>query len=70
MRKNVVIALAIVTMLILMAPAVVQQAKADYLPPTSCQTAAEFGWTKIGWNWFCAIDLQMNCCDPMGDPWY
>lgn len=72
MKKKTLTALAVILTISLMVPAVlpINQAKADYLPPLSCVTAAEFGWNKVGWNWLCLIQLEVNCCDPMGDPWY
>lgn len=40
------------------------------LAPYSCVTAADYGWTHYGLNRACLWDLQDNCCDPIGDPWY
>lgn len=72
MKKVFLTTLLICTLTCMFAPAVlpVQQAQAVALPPLSCVTAEEFGWNSPGWNWFCLIELEDNCCDPMGDPWY
>ena len=72
MKKVVLTALAVVTVISLMAPAItpIDQAQAGYLPPLSCVTAEEFGWKSWGWNTLCLIQLEDNCCDPIGDPWY
>ena len=72
MKKITLTALAVILTISLMTPAVTpsEQVQAGFLPPLSCVTAGEFGYSKVGWNWFCMIELQDNCCDPMGDPWY
>lgn len=66
MRKLLAVTLLVAMTICLTAPAV----QAAALPPASCVFAEELGWNSPGWNRMCIMHLQMNCCDPLGDPWY
>lgn len=66
MKKLTLTIVMVILAISLTAPAVM----AGYLPPLSCNTAAELGWKSWGWNTLCLYELEYNCCDPMGDPWY
>ncbi len=73
MEKRILIILVAVTAISLMTPVTMQidQARAvETLAPASCIAAEELGWSSWGWNAMCLADLQFNCCDPIGDPWY
>ena len=69
MKKLTLAVMAIAIVMISVAPAI-QTAQAMPLPPASCSWAEELGWSSWGVNRMCLYDLQDNCCDPIGDPWY
>ena len=71
MVKRFVLIVAVFTLMLCVAPVVTTDvAVANALAPYSCVSAADTNFTNYALTRACLWDLEDNCCNPLGDPWY